>query len=103
MEKSKVVQIAKKIEKSISNLDVKKAIVHSNDEAKTRDYLVEPFFKILGYREIEDIPWIDIESKEFWIENRKYIQNDKFLKHLLKKEMIYGDLMLESSFHIKTI
>ena len=54
MEKSKVVQIAKKIEKSISNWDVKKAIAHSNDEAKTRDYLVEPFFKILGYREIDD-------------------------------------------------
>lgn len=29
--------------------------------------------------------WVDIESKEFWINNRKYIQNDKFLKHLLKK------------------
>ena len=34
---------------------------------------------------VEDLPWVDIDSKEFWIENRKYIQNDKFLKHLLKK------------------
>ena len=29
--------------------------------------------------------WVDIDTKEFWIDNRKYIQNDKFLKHLLKK------------------
>ena len=28
---------------------------------------------------------VDIDNKEFWIDNRKYIQNDKFLKHLLKK------------------
>ena len=31
------------------------------------------------------MPWLDIDTKEFWIDNRKYIQNDKFLKHLLKK------------------
>ena len=54
MEKSKVIQVAKKIEKSLSSWDVKKAIKHSVDEAKTRDYLVEPFFKILGYQEIDD-------------------------------------------------
>ena len=47
MEKSKVIQVAKKIEKSLSSWDVKKAIKHSVDEAKTRDYHVEPFFKIL--------------------------------------------------------
>ena len=31
------------------------------------------------------MPWVDIDSNEFWIENRKYIQKDKFIKNLLKK------------------
>ena len=34
---------------------------------------------------IKDLTSVDLDSKDFWIENRKYIQNDKFLKHLLKK------------------
>ena len=34
---------------------------------------------------IEDLSWVDIDTKQFWIDNRKYIQNDKFLKHLFKK------------------
>ena len=54
MEKSKIRQIANKIEKSINNWDYNKAIKFSDDETKTRDYLVEPFFKILGYKEMDD-------------------------------------------------
>ena len=54
MESAKIKQIATKIEKSLNEWDFNKAIKFSNDETKTRDYLVEPFFKILGYKEMDD-------------------------------------------------
>lgn len=54
MERSKIKQISNKISKSLSEWDFKKAINYSDDETKTRDYLVEPFFKILGYKEMDD-------------------------------------------------
>tara|TARA_B100000767_G_C19700061_1_gene507985 strand:- start:67 stop:1104 length:1038 start_codon:yes stop_codon:yes gene_type:complete len=54
MDKSRVKQIANKLEKSLSNWDIKKAIKYSDDETKTRDYLVEPFIQILGYNQMDD-------------------------------------------------
>ena len=47
-------QIARKLERSIQNWDFQKAIDFSNNETKTRDYLIEPFFKILGFNEMDD-------------------------------------------------
>ena len=49
MEKSKLTQISRKIEKSLANWDIEKAIVNSRNETQTRDYLIECFFEILGY------------------------------------------------------
>lgn len=47
-------QIARKIERSFNNWDFQKAIDFSDNETKTRDYLIEPFFKILGFNEMDD-------------------------------------------------
>jgi hypothetical protein len=47
-------QIARKLERSINNWNFQKAIDFSNNETKTRDYLIEPFFKILGFNEMDD-------------------------------------------------
>jgi hypothetical protein len=42
-------QIAKELKKSLSTFDLAKAIENSDNEAKTRMYLVEPFFEILRF------------------------------------------------------
>ena len=65
MDKIRVAQVARKIEKSLLNWDIKKAIKYSDDETKTRDYLVEPFIKILGYHEMDDY------SHEFSLKHSK--------------------------------
>ncbi len=41
--------IVKELKRSINKMDVEKLIEYSDNEAKTRMYLVEPFFEILGY------------------------------------------------------
>ena len=34
-----------------------------------------------------ELPWVDVDYNEFWIENRKYIQEDKFIKYNLYKRI----------------
>ena len=48
-------QVASQLERSFSKWDFKKAIKMSDNEAKTRDYLVEPFFEMLGYQKMDNI------------------------------------------------
>ena len=57
----------------------------SKKTEKNEEKYINQFINRVESKWVEDLPWVDIDSKEFWIENRKYIQNDKFLKHLLKK------------------
>ena len=45
-------QIGSLLEKSFDKWDYKKAIKLSDNESKTRDYLIEPFFNLLGYNKI---------------------------------------------------
>ena len=54
MESQKFKQIAKSIKKSFDNWDFNRAIKLSDNETVTRDYLIEPFFNILGYSKMDD-------------------------------------------------
>ena len=54
LDKSRLKQISNKIQKSFDNWDYNKAIEKSNNEAETRDYLIEPFLNILGYNKMDD-------------------------------------------------
>ena len=55
------------------------------DTGKNEEKYVNQFINRIESKWVEDLSWVDIDSLTFWIENRKYVQNDKFLKHLLKK------------------
>ena len=55
------------------------------DTGKNEEKIINQFINRIENKWIEDLPWVDIDSNEFWIENRKYIQKDKFIKNLLKK------------------
>ena len=46
-------KVASNLEKKISNWDFKRAIEHSDNESKTRDYLIEPLFNLLGYNKMD--------------------------------------------------
>ena len=36
---------------------------------------------------VYDLPWVDIDDPAFWIKNRKYVQQDKFVKYNLFKRV----------------
>ena len=46
-------QIGNLLDKSFSKWDYNKAIKLSENESQTRDYLIEPFFNLLGYNKME--------------------------------------------------
>ena len=58
-------QIGSLLEKSFDKWDFKRAIKLSDNESKTRDYLIEPFFNLLGYNKM------DHYSHEFSLRNSK--------------------------------
>ena len=47
-------QIANQLSKALKNWNFHKAIEFSNDETQTRDFLIEPFFELLGYNKMDD-------------------------------------------------
>ena len=46
-------QIGSQLEKSFTKWDYERAIKLSDNESKTRDYLIEPFFNLLGYNKMD--------------------------------------------------
>ena len=36
---------------------------------------------------IKDLPFVDLDRTDFWVNNRKYIQSDKLLKYNLFKRI----------------
>ena len=58
-------QIGSLLERSFEKWDYQKAIKLSDNESKTRDYLIEPFFELLGYSKMDNY------SHEFSLRNAK--------------------------------
>ena len=54
---------------------------------KNEERFVQQFIDRIANKWVYDLPWVDVDYNEFWIENRKYIQNDKFIKYNLYKRL----------------
>jgi len=54
---------------------------------ENEELYVNQFVDRIANKWVNDLPWVDVDNNEFWIENRKYIQNDKFIKYNLYKRI----------------
>ena len=54
---------------------------------KNEERYVNQFIDQIANKWVYDLPWVDVDYNEFWIENRKYVQNDKFIKYNLYKRL----------------
>ena len=54
---------------------------------ENEELYVNQFVDRIANKWVNDLPWVDVDYNEFWIENRKYIQNDKFIKYNLYKRI----------------
>ena len=54
---------------------------------KNEELYVKQFVDRVANKWVYDLSWVDLDYNEFWIENRKYIQNDKFIKYNLYRRI----------------
>ena len=76
--------IGRLINDNYDGTDLKYLIMNTDKEEKG---FIDDFSDRLGYQWVFDLKSIDVESDQFWIENRKYIQSDKFIKYNLFKRI----------------
>jgi len=80
---------------------LKYLMINTDKEEKT---YIEEFTHRLAHQWVFDLNKIDVEGNDFWIENRRYIQQDRFVKYNLFKRLelwtqineqlnIYNDLL----------
>ncbi|NDB56377.1 hypothetical protein EB169_11200, partial [archaeon] len=88
-------EISIRITNVYEGLDLKYLIENTNSIEKK---IVDQFDDIINNKWAYDLENVDLISNEFWIKNRKYIQNDKTIKKLLFNRLelwddyIAGDL-----------
>lgn len=63
---------------------LKYLMINSDKEEKT---YIEEFTHRLAHQWVFDLDKIDVEDLDFWVENRRYIQKDRFVKYNLFKRL----------------
>jgi len=63
---------------------LKYLMINSDKEEKT---YIEEFTHRLAHQWVFDLKKIDVEDNNFWVENRHYIQQDRFVKYNLFKRL----------------
>ena len=63
---------------------LKYLMINTDKEEKT---YIEEFTHRLAHQWVFDLKKIDVEDNDFWIENRRYIQQDRYVKYNLFKRL----------------
>ena len=63
---------------------LKYLMINSDKEEKT---YIEEFTHRLAHQWVFDLNRIDVENNDFWVKNRRYIQQDRFIKYNLFKRL----------------
>lgn len=54
---------------------------------KIEERLVNQFKDRIANKWVYELSLVDIDAPEFWVENREYIQNDRFMKYILYQRL----------------
>tara|TARA_B100000767_G_scaffold113854_1_gene108643 strand:- start:11791 stop:12702 length:912 start_codon:yes stop_codon:yes gene_type:complete len=76
--------IGRLVNNNYDGTDLKYLIINTDKEEKG---FIDDFSYRLGHKWVFDLKRINVESNNFWIENREYIQKDHFIKYNLFKRI----------------
>ena len=76
--------IGRLVNDNYDGTDLKYLMINTDKEEKT---YVEEFTGRLAHQWVFDLDNIDVEDTDFWVKNRKYIQQDRFIKYNLFKRI----------------
>jgi len=94
-------ELGRRVNKTYDGTDLKYIIENTAQEEKT--YITD-FENRIKNRWVFDIKKIETEKSQFWIDNRKYVQKDKYLKYnLLKRVELWDQIMGQLDDYGKTL
>ena len=94
-------ELGRRVNKTYDGTDLKYKIENTAQEEKT--YITD-FENRVKNRWVFDIKKIETEKSQFWIDNRKYVQKDKYLKYnLLKRVELWDQIMGQLDDYGKTL
>ena len=76
--------IGRLVNNNYDGTDLKYLITNTDKEEKG---FIDDFSYRLGHQWVFDLKEIDVESTDFWVKNREYIQSDYFIKYNLFKRI----------------
>ena len=87
------------------NLSIKIIEIYEGNKLKklyqyTAEYdpdIVRRYRKIMYQKWSNELPYVDVEDEEFWINNRRYIQNDRELKSLVFERLSLWEYTLKKN------
>lgn len=77
-------EIGRLVNDNYDGTDLKYLMINTDKEEKS---YVEDYVNRLAHQWVFDLEKIDVEDNDFWVENRQYIQNDRFIKYNLYKRI----------------
>ena len=76
--------IGRLVNDNYDGTDLKYLMINTDKEEKN---YIDSYSNRLGNQWVFDLEQIDVESNEFWIKHRQYIQQDRFIKYNLFKRI----------------
>ena len=77
-------EIGRLVNDNYDGTDLKYLMINTDKEEKN---WVDEFTGRLAHQWVFDLNSIDVEENDFWVKNRKYIQQDRFIKYNLFKRI----------------
>lgn len=77
-------EIGRLVNDNYDGTDLKYLMINTDKEEKS---YVDDYTNRLAHQWVFDLEKIDVEDNEFWVENRQYIQSDRFIKYNLYKRI----------------
>ncbi len=94
-------ELGRRVNKTYDGTDLKYIIENTAQEEKT--YIAD-FENRIKNRWVFDIKRIETEKSQFWIDNREYVQKDKYVKYnLLKRIELWDQIMGQLDDYAKTL
>ena len=84
--------IGRLVNDNYDGTDLKYLMINTDKEEKT---FVDEYRSRLATQWVFDIENIEVEDNSFWVENRKYLQQDRFIKYNLFKRLELWDQINE--------
>ena len=83
-------EIGKKMKENYDGVELKYLMINTDKEEKA---FIDDYNKRIANQWVFDLGRIEVNNNLFWLKNREYIQNDRFMRYnLLKRLELWGEI-----------